>query len=826
TGGTTLASPATITIKVNGNLTPYSRIQYFDGKDWQYVAGGTYGIDLQNNTISYDRITHFSYYTVTNPSNTSTPQAPATVTATAGVQPNINISWSAVGYDTLGNVEEISGYIVYRWVYVPGTTPTADKGTVDAMFLPGNTTSYTDSTGIPGETYYYGVSAENTGGIEGAITLQDGTNPTVTVAGSEKPHNAYSTNSNMCRDCHETHGPKGAQLLERKTKESEVCYTCHDGTGSTTNVKGEFAYTPRHPVDEPPTSPRDTGLACRDCHSPHVLDTPRHTAPGNVASNALKGTWGVEPNPWPVPKVQPRNIPAFPGLATTLAPLGAGVNIAKAGSYFYAVSGGAAVRFWRYNPSNNAWQLLKDASAAFGDGAALAYTGGDYIYATRGAATTAFWRYQISADVTGGTPWTTMTVFGGGAGVAVGAGGALVWTAGGAYIDYIYGLRGGTTNGFYRYSISGNSWTAMATTPANVGAGGSLVYPGSGDYIYATLGGDTATFKAYSITNNNWTTFDPADPTGFTIGTNSGNRLVYDGSAYIYALRGSTNGEFWRYKISTDLWNDGQDVPSAWTVVKPLQTEYQLCLKCHSNYYPSPVGYQPSNQINLAGYINPMNVSTHPIVGPGANRYNDIDTMEPPWNQQSNGSTAVPFVPPLSQRHDLMYCSDCHGSHLNDLPSETNTPTDPLGPHGSNQSKILRATMASDATNGTPLCDICHKKTIYWTGTYTAGPSASRFSEHGQNRSAHKVAAGCLTCHMGGSGVTDGKPTYYRKYIHGSNEVAVVDTTNRGPAHAFLTGDGIKYIRQADMSCWTVGTGAYSACAGQHAPRAPDAVLP
>ncbi|MFZ3062812.1 MAG: cytochrome c3 family protein, partial [Actinomycetota bacterium] len=331
TGGTTLASPAAITIKVNSGLTPFSRIQYFDGKDWQYVAGGTYSIDLQNNTISYDRITHFSWYTVTNPSNTTTPNAPASVTVDAQasppylsnqVSPNVKIDWSVVTNTTL------SGYVVYRWIYT-GAAPTADKSTVDKVFLPGNVITFTDTTGIPGESYYYGISAENTGGIESlTITLQSPTY--VTVAGSEKPHNAYSTSSNLCRDCHETHGPRGTQLLERKTLEKEVCFTCHDGTGSTTNVKGEFAYTYRHPVGEAPVSPRTGTLECRNCHSPHVLDQPSHTAPGNVASNALKGTWGVEPNPWPVPKVQPRNIPAFPGLTSPAVPLGAGVSIVKA----------------------------------------------------------------------------------------------------------------------------------------------------------------------------------------------------------------------------------------------------------------------------------------------------------------------------------------------------------------------------------------------------------------------------------------------------------------------------------------------------------------
>lgn len=714
-------------------------------------------------------------------------------------------------------------------------------------------TTYTDSTAIRGETYYWTVSAVNAGNEEGSVA----TNVTNTVGSTEDPHGSYTTGGNLCKDCHSVHGATGTVKLYRKATQREVCYTCHDGTGSPNmNIQAQIAKSSKHPVGDAAVSPRTATLECTTCHSAHRVTGPHHTAPGNAVADpsVLRTTWGVEPNPWPTPNVQPRNIPAHPTLGTTEGggPIADGVNIIRAGSYFYAASGGS-VRFWRYNPANNAWQRMADVTAAFANGAAMAYTGGDYIYAFQGG-TTAFWKYQISTDSwnPGGAPavapgstgaggalayaggnyifafqggtvafwaysipnnnWTTLNPTD--PTVATGAGGALAWDGG----NYVFAFQGGTA-AFWAYSIPNNSWLTLdpPDTPSaqTVGAGGSLCYPGSGDYMYALRGGTQTAFWAYSKANNNWTTLDPADAPA-AVGTNSGNRLAGDGGSYIYLLRGETNGEFWRYKINT-TWNDGQAAPSAYTVVSPAQKEYQLCLKCHSNYDPSPVGPQPTGdpkfQMNLAEAINPMTVSHHPIAGSAANRYADIDTMEAPWNQVNND------VSPISQTHNTMYCSDCHGSEANDTPAETNTPTDPLGPHGSNQSKILRAPLTADADSATYLCIICHKKSVYVTSD-----AASRYTDH--KLASHKVTQGCLTCHLGGSGVSGGKVASYKEYIHGSNFVSEIDTVNRGPANAFLYGDGLRYVRQADLDCWTVTSGGPAGCAGKHAPRNYSAPAP
>jgi len=81
----------------------------------------------------------------------------------------------------------------------------------------------------------------------------------------------------------------------------------------------------------------------------------------------------------------------------------------------------------------------------------------------------------------------------------IGAGGDLVYAGG----DFIYAFAGGGTNAFWRYSISLNTWLTMAASPDTIGAGGALVYAG-GDYIYAFRGGTNAFWRAVFGNDPSW----------------------------------------------------------------------------------------------------------------------------------------------------------------------------------------------------------------------------------------------------------------------------------------------------------------------------------
>jgi hypothetical protein len=172
--------------------------------------------------------------------------------------------------------------------------------------------------------------------------------------------------------------------------------------------------------------------------------------------------------------------------------------------------------FYRYNPVDNSWTALAappnpDAGDAFKTGTALAWDFSDHIYALYGAAT---------SD-------------------------SRKW--------------------FYRYSISSNSWQALANTTADQGEGDATAWCGLDDCIYATIGGEQRPtyLVRYHPSTNNWSDA-PKDPPE---GMGDGASLVWTGGSFLYALRGEYLEEeplydFWRYSLVNDTWESMADIPA------------------------------------------------------------------------------------------------------------------------------------------------------------------------------------------------------------------------------------------------------------------------
>lgn len=170
-----------------------------------------------------------------------------------------------------------------------------------------------------------------------------------------------------------------------------------------------------------------------------------------------------------------------------------------------------------------------------------------------------------------------------------------------------------------------------------------------------------------------------------------------------------------------------------------LTDEYQVCLKCHSNYVTLPAGAR-----NIGEEINPLNSSYHGIVPGGTpNSFVNTTTANEPW-----------------ATNHRVWCSDCHGS-------EAGSGVAPKGPHGSNNNgtapgtsntdKMLVATIAS-TSNGTPLCLVCHKSTSYATNDI-----GSNNTRHG---TASMTSEGCFACHMWSNAALGGDG---KIYPHGMN---------------------------------------------------------
>lgn len=91
------------------------------------------------------------------------------------------------------------------------------------------------------------------------------------------PHGDYSLSTELCAACHITHSADGADLLQAESRKL-LCYNCHDGTGSSYNIRSAFGETvlgssnlvSHHPVPEGTQQ-------CTDCHNPHLTpqDKPR-----------------------------------------------------------------------------------------------------------------------------------------------------------------------------------------------------------------------------------------------------------------------------------------------------------------------------------------------------------------------------------------------------------------------------------------------------------------------------------------------------------------------------------------------------------------------
>jgi cytochrome c553 len=127
--------------------------------------------------------------------------------------------------------------------------------------------------------------------------------------------------------------------------------------------------------------------------------------------------------------------------------------------------------------------------------------------------------------------------------------------------------------------------------------------------------------------------------------------------------------------------------------IDPIQFEYELCFRCHSD---NPVSTSTTSrqieQSNTRAEFGPSAISFHPVEIEGRN------------------STVPALVTPLTES-SIIYCSDCHASNGTGAPA---------GPHGSIYPQILK--YQYEKTDNTPesafayeLCYTCHTRNQYNT---------------------------------------------------------------------------------------------------------------
>jgi hypothetical protein len=226
-------------------------------------------------------------------------------------------------------------------------------------------------------------------------------------------------------------------------------------------------------------------------------------------------------------------------------------------------------------------------------------------------------------------------------------------------------------------------------------------------------------------------------------------------------------------------------VGSAW-----VTREYQVCLKCHSNYaYDTPPdlglsgGGTPSGTNSVTRFTDQAMEFQAPHPGmtsrsdsgafkgtPPGQTYT-VDFQNRNWRAwhpvmaatgrtaalRGTGASAWKWPWNNDVGTQTMYCSDCHGSNTvantvdpncTTAPSSTTSNPNcgengaPWGPHGSTNNFILKGTWSSASTNSNAICVKCHSPT-----------SSSAFSGGGRGNlhAYHQTKIGriqCTWCHV------------------------------------------------------------------------------
>jgi hypothetical protein len=216
-------------------------------------------------------------------------------------------------------------------------------------------------------------------------------------------------------------------------------------------------------------------------------------------------------------------------------------------------------------------------------------------------------------------------------------------------------------------------------------------------------------------------------------------------------------------------------VNSSW-----VTREYQVCLKCHSdfaydddNIYPvgsrpnlgDSAGGTPSGTNGLTQYTNQAMEFQAPIGDqgePGGNHrswHPVIDNTGRSAADRNMSASTNMFLAPWNGANigtQTMYCSDCHGTETipgTAVPSGTN----PWGPHGSTNDFILKGPWDSNSgTDNSGICFRCHNHTNYATAENEGdrGGFESGWGGPDRDTNLHAFHAGavgnlqCTWCHV------------------------------------------------------------------------------
>ncbi|MEZ4087503.1 MAG: DUF2341 domain-containing protein [Candidatus Gracilibacteria bacterium] len=274
---------------------------------------------------------------------------------------------------------------------------------------------------------------------------------------------------------------------------------------------------------------------------------------------------------------------------------GASIAIPPGSEYAYVLRANNTTNFWAYclpgssGCTGDTWTSLGALPDTINSGGSIAYGGtsgsctNGCLYITRGGGTDEGYRYNISTAPSGSI--SNLPAAPG----DLGSGARFTWDGS----DYLYTMQGESNNSdFYRYSISGNSWSVMDNAPEPMTCGGGACgggvafNPGTGDIWLVTASGlsgqigDTFLSKMvgllhrYNIADDEWVYYDNPSPTGLPNNANyrPSAMATFGDEDYLYYVNGNTApNEFRRYEIrdksGTPDRTELDPGPGAWEVL-------------------------------------------------------------------------------------------------------------------------------------------------------------------------------------------------------------------------------------------------------------------
>lgn len=246
------------------------------------------------------------------------------------------------------------------------------------------------------------------------------------------------------------------------------------------------------------------------------------------------------------------------GELPALAYLGASITYYQASNSLYYMPGNGTPYMYKYSLDTQEWTQLQSAPSGFNYGSGL-YPVGEYLYAIRGGSSNLFYKYHIESD-----SWEIPTR---GLFEREYEGVSTFNMNYGADIlkgddNNFYITRGNYGDEFVRWNEVTGEITHLSSLPIGAYLGSSIVYDSVQNKIYLTGGIYYNGFFVYDIDTNTWIE-ETQDQT--PVVTNSGSSMVYDGSRYIYLSIGGNTNTFYRFDtqgVSGSKWSTLTNVTS------------------------------------------------------------------------------------------------------------------------------------------------------------------------------------------------------------------------------------------------------------------------